>query len=252
MNLNSIEQGTGQPVILLHGLFGAAKNLGQIARALAKQAQVISLDLRNHGDSPHDAAMTYQLMADDVAETLATKNISSAYMVGHSMGGKTAMTLALTHPELVEKLVVMDIAPVSYNHSYDDYAAAMLALPLTPNLTRHDADAALAGAIPEPAFRGFLLNNLILGEAPRWRVALPEIKAAMQELISWNDPDAAPFTGPTLFLRGANSDYVRPSADAKINALFPHAKRASIEGAGHWLHAEKPREVIAALEEFLF
>jgi len=252
MILNSIEQGEGQPVILLHGLFGAAKNLGVIARALAKQARVISLDLRNHGDSPHDAAMSYGLMADDVAETLAAKNIKTAFVVGHSMGGKTAMTLALTRPEIVEKLAVMDIAPVSYNHSYDDYAAAMLALPLTPNLTRHDADAALADAIPEPAFRAFLLNNLVLGEAPHWRVALAEIKAAMPNLIKWDDPDGTPYTGPTLFLRGANSDYVRPSADAKIMALFPNAQRATIEGAGHWLHAEKPREVIAALQEFLF
>jgi pimeloyl-ACP methyl ester carboxylesterase len=252
MILNSIEQGEGSPIILLHGLFGAAKNLGVVARALAKQARVISLDLRNHGDSPHEAAMDYGLMAQDVAETLAAKDIHAARVVGHSMGGKTAMTLALTRPELVEKLVVMDIAPISYNHSYDDYAAAMLALPLHANLSRHDADAALADAIPEPAFRAFLLNNLVLGEAPHWRVALPEIKAAMANLIKWDDPDGKPYTGPTLFLRGANSDYVRPSADAKINELFPNAKRATIEGAGHWLHAEKPAEVIAALQEFLF
>jgi pimeloyl-ACP methyl ester carboxylesterase len=252
MILNSIEHGEGSPIILLHGLFGAAKNLGVIARALAKQARVISLDLRNHGDSPHEAAMTYGLMAADVAETLAAKNIASARVVGHSMGGKTAMTLALTCPELVYKLAVMDIAPVSYKHSYDDYAAAMLALPLHPNLTRHDADAALADAIPEPAFRSFLLNNLILGEAPRWRVALPEIKAAMPELIKWEDPQAAPYEGPTLFLRGSNSDYVRPSADEKIRLLFPNAEQMTIEGAGHWLHAEKPREVIGALEGFLF
>jgi pimeloyl-ACP methyl ester carboxylesterase len=196
--------------------------------------------------------MTYQLMADDVAETLAAKNVQRAFVVGHSMGGKSAMTLALTRADLVEKLVVMDIAPVSYNHSYDDYAAAMLAMPLNPNMTRLEADTALADAIPEPAFRGFLLNNLILGAAPRWRVALPEIKAAMPNLINWEDPEGAAYTGPTLFLRGANSDYVRPSADAKINTLFPNAQRASIEGAGHWLHAEKPHEVIAALQEFLF
>lgn len=256
MILNSIEQGTESidrpPVILLHGLFGTAKNLGVIARALATHRRVLSLDLRNHGESPHDASMTYQAMAMDVVETLAAKNISTALLVGHSMGGKTAMMTALNHPELVAKLAVLDIAPVNYTHSYNDYAAAMIALPLTPGLTRNQADAALATGIPEPTYRAFLLNNLILGDTPRWRVALPEIKAAMPNLIKWNDPEGHPYTGPTLLLRGGNSDYVQPSADAKILALFPNAQRGTIDGAGHWLHAEKPREVIAVLEEFLF
>lgn len=256
MILNSIEQGPessdGPPVILLHGLFGAAKNLGVIARALATQRRVISLDLRNHGESPHDAAMTYQAMAADVVETLAAKHIATALLVGHSMGGKTAMMTALTRPELVARLAVLDIAPVNYTHSYNDYAAAMLALPLTPGLTRHQADAALAKDIPEPTYRAFLLNNLILGDAPRWRVALGEIKAAMPVLLQWPEPEAPPYAGPTLFLRGGTSDYVRPSADAVINTLFPNAQRAIIEDAGHWLHAEKPQQVIAALQEFLF
>jgi pimeloyl-ACP methyl ester carboxylesterase len=258
MILNSIETGGGppaasQPLILLHGLFGAAKNLGVIARGLSTQARIISLDMRNHGDSPHAPAMDYLSMADDVAETAAALNIKTALVVGHSMGGKTAMSLALSRPALVQKLVVMDIAPVAYNHGYDSYVAAMRALPLTPSLTRHEADAALASAIPEAPMRSFLLNNLILGATPRWRLGLPEIAAAMPQLIGWQDPPGAtPYTGPTLFLRGATSDYVRDSFREAILARFPGAAEKTIADAGHWLHAEQPAAVIAALKEFLF
>jgi len=253
MILNSIETGVGPPLILLHGLFGAAKNLGVIARGLAGQARVVSLDLRNHGDSPHGAAMDYPAMAEDVAETMAALGLPGALVVGHSMGGKTAMALALRRPALVRKLVVMDIAPVAYSHGYDSYVAAMRALPLTPALTRHEADAALASAVPEAPMRGFLLNNLILGAAPRWRLGLQEIAAAMPALIGWEDPPgAAPYTGPVLFLRGEASDYVRDSAWGEILKRFPGAVEKNIAAAGHWLHAEQPAAVIAALKEFLF
>jgi pimeloyl-ACP methyl ester carboxylesterase len=253
MILNSIESGNGPPLILLHGLFGAAKNLGVIARALSAQARVLSLDLRNHGDSPHATGMDYAAMAADVAETIAMHNITSAMVVGHSMGGKTGMALALSRPALVQKLVVMDIAPVAYNHGYDGYIAAMQALPLTPSLTRQQAGAALAAAIPEPAMRAFLLNNLILGAAPHWRIGLAELAGAMPDLLAWQDPqNATPFTGPALFVRGANSDYVRDSAWQTILDKFPAAVQKTIANAGHWLHAEQPELVIAALKDFLF
>ncbi len=251
MILNSIEQGAGPPLILLHGLFGSAKNLGAIARGLAPQFRVVSLDLRNHGDSPHDAAMSYPIMADDVAETIATLGITTAVLAGHSMGGKIAMHVALAHPGLITKLAVLDIAPVTYMHGYDDFAAAMQALPLTSSLTRSAADAALAAAIPEPTYRAFLLNNLILGGQPRWRVGLDEIRAAMPEMLKWQDPLSAPFPNPALFLRGGNSDYLRESSHEKITALFPHVTIKTIENAAHWLHADQPKAVIAALQEFL-
>ncbi len=251
MILNSIEQGSGQPIILLHGLFGAAKNLGVLARGLSTQARVISLDLRNHGDSPHSAEMTYPAMANDVAETIAALGIQSAMLAGHSMGGKTAMHVALKHPDLISKLAVLDIAPVTYQHGYDAFAAAMQQLPLTPSLTRAVADATLANNIPDPSYRAFLLNNLILGDAPRWRVALNEIRAAMPEMLKWQDPPhTVPFPNPALFLHGGKSDYVRPSAHEKIAALFPNSKIQTIENAAHWLHAEQPKAVVAALQEF--
>ncbi len=172
MILNSIVNGEGPPVVLLHGLFGAARNLGVIARGLSGAARVISLDLRNHGDSPHGAAMDFATMAADVAETMQHLGLSRAALVGHSLGGKTAMALALTQPELVERLVVMDIAPVRYTHDYDAYVAAMQAIELHPGLARHEADAALARVVEAPPMRAFLLNNLVLGAAPHWRIGL--------------------------------------------------------------------------------
>jgi esterase len=253
MILNTLTVGDGPKLVLLHGLFGAAKNLGALARGLSGQAQVISMDLRNHGDSPHGAEMDFATMAADVAETCAALGVERARVAGHSLGGKTAMALALTRPELVERLAVLDIAPVPYTHGYDDYIRAMQAIELSPALTRAAADAALAGVVDAAPMRAFLLNHLILGEAPHWRIGLQEIGAAMADLLAWEDPPgAAPYVGPTLFLRGAESDYVRPSADAAIKRLFPHAKQEAVAGASHWLHADRPQQVIASLKEFFF
>ena len=251
MILNTAVTGDGEPLVLIHGLFGAARNLGILIRALAQGAKVVAMDLRNHGESPHGLPMDFATMADDVAETLASLGITSADVCGHSLGGKTAMALALMRPEMVERLAVMDIAPVAYDHDYDGYVSAMLAMPLTPTLTRGEADQALAQTVKAAPMRAFLLNNLVLGANPRWRVGLKEIKAAMPDLLGWQElPGQLPFTGPTLFLRGALSDYVGAEAESTIDALFPGAVRQSIEGAAHWLHADKPREVIAALKEF--
>jgi len=249
MRLNFLDQGDGPPVVLLHGLFGAAKNLGVLARALAATHRVISMDMRNHGDSPHDAVMNYSSMAADVAETMDSLGMGTAAVVGHSMGGKTAMVLALTEPARVAKLAVLDIAPMTYHHNYAAYVAAMQALPLTPKLTRAQADAALGDAVETAAMRAFLLNNLTLGETPHWRLGLEEIGGAMQDLFAWQDV-GAPYQGPALFLRGGSSDYVGPEAEPEIKRLFPQAEIVTVEGAGHWLHAEKPAEVIAAVQAF--
>jgi esterase len=258
MILNSMEQGSGQHgdgphVVLLHGLFGTAKNLGAVARGLSQQAHVLSLDLRNHGDSPHGADMDYATMARDVAETMDAAGMASACVVGHSMGGKVAMMLALTQPAQVEKLVVMDIAPIPYAHSYDGYVEAMKAIPLNNEVNRKAANEILSAPIPDADLRIFLLSNLVLGENPHWRFGLDEIGGAMRGLLDWRPPaNAAPYTGPALFLRGGNSDYVQEPATAPIKALFPAAEIQTIEHAAHWLHAEQPKAVIAALQAFLF
>ncbi len=252
MILNMLEAGEGPPLVLLHGLFGAARNLGVLSRGLSSTFRVLAFDQRNHGESPHDQAMDYAIMAADVAETLARLGVRRARFCGHSMGGKTAMMLALTAPELVERLVVMDIAPVTYDHDYSDMVAAMRAVPLSPALTRGEADKAMAATVKEAPLQAFLLNNLVMGETPHWRIGLEEISANMGHLFRWDDPlGSHPYAGPTLFLCGANSDYVTPSAEPEILQRFPQARIERVQGASHWLHAEKPAEVIAALRDFL-
>ncbi len=253
MILNSISLGDGPPLVLLHGLFGAARNLGALARGLSSRARVVCMDLRNHGASPHGAGMDFATMAEDVAQTCTSLGLGPVRLAGHSLGGKAAMYLALSQPEAVERLAVLDIAPVAYQHGYARIVQAMLAITLTPGLTRHAADAALVDEVPEAPMRAFLLSNLALGEAPHWRIGLAEIAAAMPQLLDWVDPPAcAPFRNPTLFLRGGESDYVGPQAERVINRLFPAARQHAIAGANHWLHADKPAEVLAELEAFFF
>ena len=248
MILSSTITGDGPDLLLLHGLFGAGKNLGVLARGLAGAFRVTSLDLRNHGSSGHAADMRYATLAADVLETMDALGIGNAALAGHSMGGKAAMMAALIQPARVAALAVLDIAPIAYSHDYDEYLAAMRALPLQPGLTRHDADAALAHAVPDPALRAFLLNNLIAAPTPHWRLGLEEIADAMDDLVDWHDPDPlTPYAGPALFLHGGNSSYVTAKTQAAIHVRFPNATRETIDGAGHWLHAEKPQAVIAAL-----
>ena len=252
MILNSIEAGTGKNFVLLHGLFGAAKNLGVIFRALAPRGRVVAMDMRNHVESGHAAEMSYAAMAGDVVETAAALGVREATLIGHSMGGKVAMFLALTRPEMVARLAVLDIAPVAYQHGYEAFVAGMQAVPLTPGISRARADAVLAEYVPEAAFRAFLLNNLVLGEKPRWRLGLDEIFGAMPDLVGWEVPEGIkPYEKRSIFIRGENSDYVRESAAPAIAKLFPEAELFTIAGAGHWLHAEKPDAVVAALKGFL-
>lgn len=251
MILNAFEAGDGPPLVLLHGLFGAARNLGLLSRAFSGSYRVIALDLRNHGDSPRGAEMNYAVMAADVAKTLAHLGLERVRLCGHSMGGKVAMMLALSRPKMVERLAVMDIAPVSYQHDYSGYVDALQAIPLSSALTRGEADQALAAKVKAAPMRAFLLNNLVLGAVPRWRVGLDEIGANMANLFRWDDPpNAAPYEGPTMFLCGAESNYVTPAAEAAILQRFPQAKIERVAGAAHWLHADKPEQVITALREF--
>lgn len=251
MILNFTEAGAGAPLVLLHGLFGAARNLGVLTRSLSSSYRVIALDLRNHGDSPHSPEMDYALMAQDVAQTLDHLGLSCVRLCGHSMGGKTAMMLALARPELVSHLAVLDIAPVNYQHDYSNLAQAMLGIELSPHLTRAEAEQALAGVVKEAPMRAFLLNNLVLGAQPYWRVGLTEINANMANLFRWDDPSGKqPYDGPALFLCGARSSYVTPEAHRDIIQRFPKAKIEFVADASHWLHADKPERVIAALREF--
>ena len=253
MLLNTVEAGTGggPPLVILHGLFGSARNWGAIGRRLSARHRVLAMDLRNHGASPRAAAMDYASMAGDVAEATEAAGAAPAAVLGHSMGGKAAMAMALTRPELVSRLLVADIAPVPYPPRQARIVAAMRAVPLRPGLTRREADAALqAEGVQDAATRAFLLQNLRFeGDAPEWRCGLDEIAAAMADIEGFPD-FASRYEGPTLFLLGERSDYVRPEHRPRIRELFPAARFLTLRGTGHWLHAEKPEEFVAVAEAF--
>jgi pimeloyl-ACP methyl ester carboxylesterase len=252
MRLQALEAGQGPPLVLLHGLFGSARNWGAVQRALASDYRVVALDLRNHGASSHAPGMAYAAQAEDVAETLAALGIESAVVLGHSMGGKVAMMLALTRPELVERLIVADIAPLPYPPALRATVGAMQAVPLHPGLTRQEADKALRAAVPEAPIRSFLLQNLRFeATPPAWRIGLIEIAAAMPEIEDFAPPPGARFEGPALAMAGALSPYIRTEDHAAFRALFPRISFVSIPRAGHWLHAENPKDFLATLTEFL-
>lgn len=257
MRLNALQFGEPAdgrpPVLLLHGLFGSARNWGQHQKTLgAGGRQVIALDLRNHGESPHGPVASYAAMADDVAETLESLGYGSCRLLGHSMGGKVAMALALTRPQVVDRLVVADIAPRRYEHGNAELAAALRDLAVTPGMTRAEASAALAPRIPDAMIRSFLMLNLRLGttQPNGWRIGLAEIAEGMQVIEGWETP-AGRYDGPALFITGGRSAYVPEAARPEIRALFPAAHFASLPDAGHWLHVDDPAGFIAAVTPFL-
>ena len=249
--LNSVVLGESRdrpPLLIAHGLFGSARNWREISKRLSDSRKVIAVDMRNHGESFWSKTHTYPELADDLAETIVSHG-GMADVLGHSMGGKAAMALALRRPETVNRLVVADIAPIAYDGSQTGLIRAMRGVDLATVERRADADSALSAEVTDPATRAFLLQSLDLKER-RWRLNLDALEAEMDGIVGW--PEIAAMTQrPALFLRGAASDYVRPEARPVIDRLFPAAAFAEIPGAGHWLHAEKPREFEAVLRAFL-
>jgi esterase len=227
-------------LVIVHGLFGSARNWGAIAKRLSDSRAVICVDMRNHGESFWAERHGYADLAQDLAEVIGAEG-GPVDVLGHSMGGKAAMVLALRWPDLVARLLVADIAPVAYGHSQSHLIAAMRALPLAGLESRAAADAALATQIEDAGVRAFLLQSLDLkAKPPRWRLNLDVLEREMAQITGWPEV-AGQFDGPALFLSGALSDYVRPEHRPAIKALFPAAKFAKLPGAGHWLHAEAPR-----------
>jgi pimeloyl-ACP methyl ester carboxylesterase len=214
---------------------------------------VIALDLRNHGASPWAETMDYGEMAEDVRATLNAMGHRRYALLGHSMGGKVAMMAALSDGDAVERLVVVDIAPVGYKPRHLAYVRAMRALDLGAIKRRAEADARLAPAVGDAAERGFLLQNLVLeAGGARWRLNLPVIERSMSELVGFPAlPPAASYRGPALFVAGGRSDYLRPEHEPEIRRLFPNARIARIPDAGHWLHAEQPQALLDIVEPFL-
>lgn len=243
MQLHTRTAGQGAPVVLLHGLFGSHENLGVLARELATDHSVYGMDLRNHGRSPHADAMTLSAMATDVVETMDAHGLDRATLLGHSLGGKIAMEIALTMPARVDRLIVLDIAPVAYAHGHETELEAMRGLDLEGLASRADADRALAAELPNPAIRQFLLKNLMRdGDRFAWRIPLQTIADEYASIAA--APSGGRFDGPALFIRGGASNYVTADHEAAIHKHFPQARIETIEGAAHWVHVEHPRVVI--------
>lgn len=247
------EYGSGPPLIMLHGLLGSATNWSSIAQRIAGRHRALTVDLRNHGRSPHAEAMTYRDLVDDLLVFMDGHGLDRAAVLGHSLGGKVAMRLALEHPRRVEELIVVDIAPAAYQHDYGDILAAMEALDLTGITRRSDADVLLQPSIPDPAVRLFLLQNLVTGtEGYRWRVNLATLRRHVPDIVGF--PTAmsdGPYRGKTLFIDGGRSDYVTAVHHALIRRYFPRARIATVANAGHWVHAEQPEAFLETLEGFL-
>lgn len=246
LNLVRHGQPTDRPALLIaHGLFGSARNWGAVARRLSVDREVVAVDMRNHGDSFHDPAHTYEDMAADLARVIEFLGAPMNVM-GHSMGGKAAMVLALSRPDLLRRLLVLDIAPVRYGHSQMRQIEAMRRVELGSVASRGEAEAQMGA---ETGIAPFLLQSLDL-QGRRWKLNLDALEAHMDGIIGFPAIEGR-FEGPALFLSGALSDYVLPGHRERIKQLFPEARFAEVEGAGHWLQADRPREVEAAVRDFL-
>lgn len=248
--LNTIISGqpTDQPPLLIaHGLYGSARNWGAIAKTLSKERQVISVDMRNHGASQWSNTNSYLDMAKDLAEVVDA-NGGCADLIGHSMGGKAAMALALSQPEKLRRLIVADIAPVAYNRTQVQIIHALRNLDLSLVEKRSDADKLLGAEISDAGTRAFLLQSLDV-KKKKWRFNLDVLESEMPKIMGFPSLEG-PFEGPVLFLSGGLSDYILPQYRPQIKALFPKARFARIPDVGHWLHAEKPREFEATARVF--
>jgi len=252
MKLNYIEQGSGPVIILIHGMFGSLSNLGMLARSLVDDCRVISVDLRNHGDSPHAQQMDLASMAGDIIELMDDLNISSANLIGHSLGGKIAMQVALNFPAKVQSLVVADIAPVTYSGGQDQALAALTALSQLRVHSRSAADQVMSEYIEEAPTRAFLLKNLARDD--QGNLSLKLNMASILDNYATTlvaAPTGDSYAGPTLFLKGENSAYIQHKHRPIIEKMFPKAKLKVVANTGHWLHAEKPRLVNSLVAAFL-
>lgn len=250
--LNYKLEGEGRPVVLIHGLFGSLDNLGLLARDLRLDHQVLSIDLRNHGHSFHSDEHHYQALAQDVANLLKHLNIYDAVIIGHSMGGKVTMKLTEIAPEHLAKIVVLDMSPVAYHVRRHEHIFAGLQQVIdTPPATRAQALTLLAQHINEEGVRQFIAKSLYKTEENKlaWRFNVPALRQNYEQVLGW---EAIPQTNiPTLLIKGGDSDYLLPEHQTQIQAQFTQVKAHVIANTGHWLHAEKPKEVLRAIRKFL-
>ena len=246
--LNYNEFGSGPTLLIAHGLYGSARNWGVIAKRLSDTRHVVVVDMRNHGDSPRFETHSYPEMANDLAEVI--EHIGAPVdVLGHSMGGKASMALALTRPELVRTLISGDIAPVSYAHSQGQFLDAMRAVDLSTVSRRSDASAQLEAQGVSTELQSFFTQSLDIS-TKNWKLNFDALADDMDKILSFPTLTGS-YDGPTLFLSGAESDYVTHDHRPIIKPLFPNARFAKIPETGHWLHSERPRAFEAAVRTYL-
>jgi esterase len=254
MKLYYKELGTeGQPIVILHGLFGSSDNWLTIGKQLALNHRVFLLDQRNHGQSPWSEEWNYEAMSADLLEFFQVNNLSNVVLIGHSMGGKTAMWFASRYfPSKVDKLIVVDISPRAYRLHNHDIAEALANLDFNTLDSRKAIDDELAKSIPELGTRQFLLKNLYRTEDNKfaWRMNLPIIQQKI-EIVMEALPENLSFEGKTLFIAGEKSDYIQDKDLPIIQSHFPDNQIVTVEGVGHWVHAEKPAEVLQIIQDFI-
>ncbi|HBR58969.1 MAG: alpha/beta fold hydrolase [SAR324 cluster bacterium] len=243
----------GPDFVVLHGLFGSGKNWRSFAGSLEEDFQVWTLDARNHGDSPHADSMSYQQMAEDVVRFFDENELENVILLGHSMGGKTAMQLALQFPDRIAALIVVDIAPVCYDHQQKQLKLieAMQGLHLAAEMSRSDIEKKLALKIPEKRLLSFLMTNLYRQNGQfQWRIGLEQIAAGMPYLLNYPELNSV-FKGPVQFIGGENSAYLKFEYHALIRKKFPESRITMLKNCGHWLHVEQPAAFQKTVNEFL-
>lgn len=257
MKLHRIDYEEGftsdRTIIVLHGLFGSGRNWTQVAKQMSQKYRVLTVDLRNHGLSPWDDVMTYEAMAVDIVELIREESLIKPILLGHSMGGKVAMTAGLLKPDLLAGLIAVDIAPVTYNHSHLCLVDLLRGLDIGNYSRRSEADAVLAKLINDPILRGFLLHNLVYEDGGmRWQINLDVIASNIHNLMQFPfESGFIQFSGPSFFIGGANSDFILSKHYGLLRNFFPISKIKMIEGAGHWVHAEKPEEFCSHIIDFI-
>jgi esterase len=246
-------RGDGPPVVILHGLFGSAGNWRTVARELEGSHRVLSVDLRNHGASPWIDSMSYLEMADDVLRLIERERLPQPSVIGHSMGGKVAMALALMYPEAVGHLTVVDIAPLPYADRLSPFAEAMRTIDTLHAASREEVRQRLAGRVPDAGVVPFLMQNLVARNAHfDWRLNLGAILAAIPALCGFPQSlRGLRYTRPVQVIAGARSDYVTPGDGEAFRPMFPAARVEVIDAAGHWVHADRPAAFMAAVKQAL-
>jgi pimeloyl-ACP methyl ester carboxylesterase len=252
LHVRQFGEAHARPLLMLHGLFGSSANWLGVVRRLQDRYRLIVPDLRNHGRSPHSKRMDYPAMVLDVSWLLERLELQSCDLIGHSMGGKVAMWLALTQPDRVGRLVVADVAPVDYTHRFETLFTGLWAVDLTGLTDRQAADRQLAAYVEDRQVRGYLLQNLIKrSDGWSWRMNLPVLEREIATLAGFPPLHGKSFPGDALFIYGGNSSYVQADSFPSIRAGFPFARMRALAGAGHWIYADQPDGFIQALEAFL-